>query len=43
MFVFSNIKNSEEVIRKTWKNFRDALSKGLFKYNEIEEAKKCKF
>ena len=43
IFDFSEIEKNEKVIRKTWGEFRDALEKGLFSYDEVENAKKCTF
>ena len=39
IFDFSEIKKSEKTIRKTWSEFRDALAKGLFTFDEVEKAK----
>ena len=43
IFDFGDIKNNERTIRKTWDEFRAALSSGTFSYDNIEEAKKCTF
>lgn len=43
IFDFGDIKNNERTIRKTWDEFRAALSIGTFSYDNIEEAKKCTF
>lgn len=43
IFDFSGIEKSEKTIRKTWSEFRDALAKGIFTYNEVEKAKRCTF
>lgn len=43
IFDFGDIKNNERTIRKTWDEFRTALSSGTFSYDNIEEAKKCTF
>lgn len=42
-FDFGDIEKIERDIRKTWSEFREALSKGCFTYNEVEKAKKCTF
>ena len=34
IFDFSGIEKSEKLIKKTWQEFRDALSKGDFSYEE---------
>lgn len=39
IFDFSGIEKSEEAIRKTWSEFRDALANGMFTYDEVEKAK----
>ena len=36
---FSAIKKSEKTIRKTWSEFRDALAKEVFTFDEVEKAK----
>ena len=36
---FSEIKKSEKTIRKTWSEFRDALAKEVFTFDEVEKAK----
>lgn len=38
IFDFSEIEKSEKTIRKTWSEFRDALAKGLFTFDEVEKA-----
>ena len=43
IFDFSGIEKNEKAIRKTWIEFRDALEKGLFSFDEVEKAKKCTF
>ena len=43
IFDFSEIEKSENSIRKTWSEFRDALAKGMFSYDEVEKAKSCTF
>ena len=43
IFDFSEIERSEKSIRKTWSEFRDALAKGLFTYDEVEKAKSYTF
>lgn len=43
IFDFSEIENSEKTIRKTWAEFRYALAKGLFTFDEVEKAKKYTF
>lgn len=40
IFDFSEIEKSEKTIRKTCSEFRDALAKGLFTFDEVEKAKK---
>ena len=42
-FDFGDIKNYERTIRKTWDEFRDALTIGTFLYDDVEKAKKCTF
>lgn len=39
IFDFSEIEKSEKTIRKTWSEFRDALAKGKFSFDEVEKAK----
>lgn len=43
IFDFGNIENSEKAIKKTWFEFKEALAKGLFKYEEIDKAKEQTF
>lgn len=43
IFDFGNIGNSEKAIKKTWCEFRDALAKGLFTYEEVDKAKEQTF
>ena len=43
IFDFSEIEKSEKTIRKTWSEFKDALAKGIFTYDEVEKAKTCTF
>ena len=43
IFDFSEIKKSEKTIRKTWSEFRDALAKGLFTFDEVEKLKAILF
>lgn len=43
IFHFSEIEKSEKTIRKTWSEFRDALAKGMFSFNEVEKAKDYTF
>lgn len=43
IFDFSGIEKSEKTIRKTWSEFRDALAKGIFTYDEVEKEKRCTF
>lgn len=43
IFDFSEIEKSEKTIRKTWSEFREALSTGMFTYNEVEKAKEYTF
>ena len=31
-------ERSEEIMRETWKDFRDALAKGEFTYDETDKA-----
>ena len=35
IFDFSGIEKSEKLIKKTWQEFRDALSKGDFSFGDI--------
>ena len=39
IFDFSDISKSKETIQKTWVDFRSALAKGVFSYNELDAAK----
>ena len=39
IFNFSDISKNEETIQRTWDEFRSALAKGEFYYNEINDAK----
>lgn len=39
LFEFSDIFKSEETIQRTWEDFRSALAKGVFSYNELDAAK----
>ena len=43
IFDFSGIEKSEKSIKKTWQEFRDALSKGDFSFDDIASAKKNTF
>ena len=43
IFDFREIKKCEKTIRKTWSEFREALAKGLFAFNEIDKAKEYTF
>lgn len=43
IFDFSKSEKSEKAIRKTWAEFRDALAKGLFTFDEVEKAKEYTF
>ena len=43
IFDFSGIEKSEKLIKKTWQEFRDALSKGDFSFGDIASAKKNTF
>lgn len=43
IFDFSKSEKSEKAIRKTWVEFRDALAKGLFTFDEVEKAKEYTF
>lgn len=43
IFDFSDIEKSEKSIKKTWQEFRDALSKGDFSFDDIASAKKNTF
>ena len=43
IFDFSEIEKSEKTIRKTCSEFRDALAKGLFTFDEVEKAKSYTF
>lgn len=43
IFDFSGIEKSEKSIKKTWQEFRDALSKGDFSFDDIVSAKKNTF
>ena len=43
IFDFSDIKKSEQAIRKTWSEFREALANGMFSYAEIDKAKELTF
>ena len=43
IFDFSGIEKSEKLIKKTWQEFRDALSKGDFSFDDIASAKKNTF
>ncbi len=43
IFEFNNIDKSEEIIKKTWNEFRECLSSGYFSYKEIEKAKEQTF
>ena len=43
IFDFSEIEKSEKTIRKTWAEFRDALAKGVFTFDEVEKAKEYTF
>lgn len=43
IFDLSEIEKSEKTIRKTWAEFRDALAKGMFTYDEVEKAKSYTF
>lgn len=38
IFDFSGIEKSEKSIKKTWQEFRDALSKGDFSFGDIASA-----
>ena len=39
IFDFSGIENREKTIRETWSEFRDALVKGRFTFDEVKKAK----
>lgn len=39
IFEFSNRSKSEEVIQRTWEDFRSSLATGVFSYNELDAAK----
>lgn len=39
MFDFRCIEKIEKTIRKTWSEFRDALAKGEFSFDEVDKAK----
>lgn len=39
IFNFSDISKSEEVIQRTWEDFRSALAGGAFLYNQLDVAK----
>ncbi|WP_235899032.1 hypothetical protein [Peptostreptococcus porci] len=39
IFDFSEIEKSETAIKKTWSEFRDALAKRMFSFDEVEKAK----
>lgn len=43
MFDFGDIKKTEEIIRDTWNEFRNALASAKFEYDEIEKAKEIVF
>lgn len=43
IFDFGDLEKSEEIIRKTWDEFREALSKEIFNYDEVEKAKEQTF
>ncbi len=43
IFDFSEIEKRETIIRKTWSEFRDALAKGMFSFDEVEKAKDYTF
>lgn len=43
IFDYGDITNTEKIIRSTWADFRELLGKGIFKYNELEVAKKAIF
>ena len=43
IFDFSEIEKSEKAIKKTWSEFRDALAKGKFSFDEVENAKEYTF
>lgn len=43
IFDFDGVEKSELAIKKTWGEFREALSKGLFTYDEVDKAKEMDF
>ena len=43
IFDFSKVEKSEKTIRKIWSEFRDALAKGSFAFDEVEKAKSYTF
>ncbi len=43
IFDFSEIEKSEKAIKKTWSEFRDALAKGLFSFDDVDTAKTYTF
>ena len=43
MFDFNNVEKCEEIIKEKWNEFREALAKGRFTYDQVDEAKKTTF
>lgn len=43
MFDFNNVEKCEEIIKEKWNEFREALAKGSFTYDQVDEAKKTTF
>lgn len=43
IFDFGGRDKMEQAIQNTWNEFRNCLSKGVFTYDEVDEAKKTIF